>query len=278
MTSTIDRSYTIPIPNSLLKTATTLSTTLQNVTDYAGNSSPLKLATNRVAIGSGSITGTGLLNFPDAGTTASDGIAWGSQGIYRISAGFLCINSGLSVVGTAVFNGNHTLSATGYSLAPPTLIGSSATSALSLTQTLNTTGSPDIISMDVTNTASGGSTNLMNLKVGGSTKFKVDKNGLIVTLGGIQCYSTVELYSSGQALSSVGSIRIGSGGANATSAILDVVSTTKGFLPPRMTATQGSAIASPAEGLMIYVTDTNGTFTTKGWWGYNGATWEKLNN
>ena len=66
--------------------------------------------------------------------------------------------------------------------------------------------------------------------------------------------------------------------APAASAVLDVVSTTKGFLPPRMTSTQGSAISSPAEGLLIYVTDTNGTFTAKGWWGYDGAAWQKLNN
>ena len=61
------------------------------------------------------------------------------------------------------------------------------------------------------------------------------------------------------------------------SAILDLTSTTKGFLPPRMTSTQGSAL-TPIEGLLIYVTDTNGTFTSKGWWGYNGSAWEKLNN
>ena len=40
----------------------------------------------------------------------------------------------------------------------------------------------------------------------------------------------------------------------ATSAMLQVNSTTKGFLPPRMTTTQKNAIASPAEGLMIYDT------------------------
>lgn len=62
------------------------------------------------------------------------------------------------------------------------------------------------------------------------------------------------------------------------SAKLEVSSTTSGFLPPRMTATQASAIATPAQGLMLFVTDTNGTFTSVGWWGYNGATWEKLNN
>jgi hypothetical protein len=40
-----------------------------------------------------------------------------------------------------------------------------------------------------------------------------------------------------------------------TSAMLDVKSTVKGFLPPRMTLAQRNAIATPATGLMIYQTD-----------------------
>ena len=62
------------------------------------------------------------------------------------------------------------------------------------------------------------------------------------------------------------------------SSILDLSSTTKGFLPPRMTATEAELINSPAEGLMIYSTDGSGiNITSKGWWGYNGLTWEKMN-
>lgn len=38
------------------------------------------------------------------------------------------------------------------------------------------------------------------------------------------------------------------------SSLLDVKSTTKGFLPPRMTSTEMYAIPSPAEGLMVYNT------------------------
>jgi hypothetical protein len=41
------------------------------------------------------------------------------------------------------------------------------------------------------------------------------------------------------------------------SAMLDVQSTTKGMLPPRLTSTQRDAISNPAEGLMIYNTDTD---------------------
>jgi hypothetical protein len=71
---------------------------------------------------------------------------------------------------------------------------------------------------------------------------------------------------------------VGIGTTPDASAILDVDSTTKGFLPPRMTGAQAEAIASPAEGLLVYATDGSGaTITTKGWWGYEGATWVKLN-
>ena len=41
------------------------------------------------------------------------------------------------------------------------------------------------------------------------------------------------------------------------SALLDVSSTTKGFLPPRMTTTQRDAVASPAEGLTVFNTTTD---------------------
>ncbi|HZV69528.1 MAG TPA: FISUMP domain-containing protein [Saprospiraceae bacterium] len=42
-----------------------------------------------------------------------------------------------------------------------------------------------------------------------------------------------------------------------TSAVLDVESTTRGFLPPRMTTSQRNAIVSPAIGLVIYNSTTN---------------------
>ena len=62
------------------------------------------------------------------------------------------------------------------------------------------------------------------------------------------------------------------------SALLEINSTSQGFLPPRMTGTQAEAIASPAEGLMVYSTDGSGiTITSKGWWGFDGTNWTKLN-
>lgn len=51
----------------------------------------------------------------------------------------------------------------------------------------------------------------------------------------------------------------------AISAQLDVNSTSKGFLPPRMTAAQRTAIASPVNGLLVYQTDyPSGFYFLKG--------------
>ena len=54
------------------------------------------------------------------------------------------------------------------------------------------------------------------------------------------------------------------------SAQLQVDSTTRGFLPPRMTTTQRNAIASPAAGLIVYDTTENKHY------GFNGTTWNAL--
>ena len=55
------------------------------------------------------------------------------------------------------------------------------------------------------------------------------------------------------------------------SAQLDVSSTTKGFLPPRMTSAQKDGISSPVVGLLIYQTDG-----IAGLYYYTGASWVKL--
>jgi hypothetical protein len=53
-----------------------------------------------------------------------------------------------------------------------------------------------------------------------------------------------------------GSVSVGTSSPHA-SALLDIASTTKGVLIPRMTTAQRTAIASPAAGLMLYDTDRN---------------------
>ena len=53
----------------------------------------------------------------------------------------------------------------------------------------------------------------------------------------------------------------------AASAMLDVSSTSRGLLAPRMTTTQRNAIAAPAKGLLVYDTDLNGLHH------FNGTSW-----
>lgn len=59
-----------------------------------------------------------------------------------------------------------------------------------------------------------------------------------------------------------------------TSAMLDVSSTDKGMLVPRMTTAQRTAISAPAAGLLVFDT------TTDSFWYYNGtaAEWQKVGN
>jgi uncharacterized protein (TIGR02145 family) len=57
------------------------------------------------------------------------------------------------------------------------------------------------------------------------------------------------------------------------SSALEVESTTKGFLPPRMTSVQMNAIVSPATGLMVYCMDCS----PKGTYQYSGTVWEGIN-
>tara|TARA_R110000824_G_scaffold44960_1_gene130503 strand:+ start:58 stop:1593 length:1536 start_codon:yes stop_codon:yes gene_type:complete len=65
--------------------------------------------------------------------------------------------------------------------------------------------------------------------------------------------------------------RVGIGAApNEASAILEIETTTRGFLPPRMNTTQQNAISSPAAGLMLYNTTTNKLMV------YNGSAWTAL--
>lgn len=54
-----------------------------------------------------------------------------------------------------------------------------------------------------------------------------------------------------------------------TSAALDITSTNRGLLIPRMTQAQKNAIVTPATGLLVYQTDG-----ASGFWFYNGASWQ----
>ena len=69
-------------------------------------------------------------------------------------------------------------------------------------------------------------------------------------------------------------VGIGTTSPNA-SAELDITSTTKGLLPPRMTQAQRDAIASPAAGLMVWCTNCGSSGELQV---FNGTTWSILSS
>jgi hypothetical protein len=124
----------------------------------------------------------------------------------------------------------------------------------------------------------GSDSNMGIFNNGGIMQLRQYSNSFELAGGG----TTVFLRTDGNRINTIANYGIALGTYGVTtansSAILEAYSTTKGFLPPRMTGAQAELISSPAEGLMVYATNGTGvTITSKGWWGYDGATWVKFN-
>lgn len=62
------------------------------------------------------------------------------------------------------------------------------------------------------------------------------------------------------------SLAVGTAAAANAAAVLELVSTTKGFLPPRMTTAQRNAIAGPPQGLLLFNTTLNHLEAYAGGW------------
>ena len=95
------------------------------------------------------------------------------------------VNYFLHIGNTAATANKGALKVTGYSIT-----GSSTQSMFNLAGTLNTSGSVDVLTMDITNTASGAATNLINLKVGSVSMFNVTKLGDFQIAGGFTAAGT----------------------------------------------------------------------------------------
>jgi len=157
----------------------------------------------------------------------------------------------------------------------------SANTYFSATQ--NTIGSSTSLGARVGIKGSGSTsatTSLLVQNSAGTQLFKIaddgraDFNGFVVFNGNMTTISSFivqgGLFGNNYQIDTTGATCLGAAAAAAASALLDIRSTTRGFLPPRMTTTQKNAIASPAAGLVVYDSTTNKLCC------YNGSTWNDL--
>ena len=127
-------------------------------------------------------------------------------------------------------------------------------------------GSTNIISATYSSATNSAALNISNVNSGGGG---LPTNALIV-LDQRATNGRMYLHNNGtnpNIFTSSGSLLIGTA-TEETSSLLTISSTTKGFLPPRMTNTQRTNISSPAVGLIVYCTDaTEGLYVYKstGW-------------
>ncbi len=98
----------------------------------------------------------------------------GSQKMLISTGGQVTLNTGANV---------SAIAQTGYSLT-----GSNAQSLIDLAGTWNTTGNPTAIKLNITNTASGANSLLMDLQVGGTPEFRVTRTGNVVVNGSTSTY------------------------------------------------------------------------------------------
>jgi hypothetical protein len=115
----------------------------------------------------------------------------------------------------------------------------------------------------------------------GSTDINISSSADASTLTGTTLNASVTASS----LTSLGTLSsatingktiVGTVSATTSSAIFEINSTQKGFLPPRMTFAQRQSIASPVAGLIIYCTDCGNTEFTGEPQFYNGTSWSNM--
>ena len=132
------------------------------------------------------------------------------------------------------------------------IFGGNLTMGVSGLATLTTFGTTGYYNILGTNTSAGNYAEIYRPNSTGI--FSIENGNKNITISnGLGTYSGVD----GIVIQAI-THNVGIGVASPlASALLDVTSTTKGFLPPRMTTTQKNAIATPAAGLMVYDTTLN---------------------
>jgi hypothetical protein len=258
---------------------TPLDATLRAVTDGEGDASPLQLSTDAVSVGA--ISGA-RLGIKGTGTTSA-------------TTAFLVQNSAGTEILKSTDDGKLTLASTGIiSIASRFSIKGDASTGADNNIVLSNTGNTSFGMLKL-----GGTTNAFPAikRNGAAIDFRLADDsaacnintGSINTGGGNISTNAVisalmiigngssRLYYANAANANLSvnatNITVSTSAYNAgssASAVLEVLSTTQGFLPPRMTTTQKNAIATPATGLVLYDTTLNKLAV------YTGSAWETV--
>ena len=130
-------------------------------------------ATFRALIGLGTLATVTPTGTPDGTKFLRDDNSWQAVNLsaYLPLAGGTLTGALTITQGTA---NTSVLTSTGYSLT-----GANAQSLVDLSGTWNTTGTPTLIKANVTDTASNAASLLMDLQVGGTSRFRIGKNGQV---------------------------------------------------------------------------------------------------
>jgi len=249
---------------------TPLDATLRAVTDGMGTSSPLQLSTGQAAIINGSNykglfigggvasvkyssgtdhTANGWMSGLNGNSSAYYSIAFGTSALYSTSA--LAINTDLNVL----INRNLYIGFNDAAFPTPSarlqIKGVGTTSATTSFIVQNSSGI-DLFRVYDNSGIVGQGARFGDISIG-NYAFQGLNVKEIANIG-----ANIAMQATGGTGVSIGTLTL------LSSAVLQADSTTKGFLPPRMTSTQKNAIVSPAAGLIIYDTTLNklAVFTT----------------
>jgi hypothetical protein len=177
-----------------------------------------------------------------------------------VSSEFLLAGASNTVSNRAVFQGRRSRG----TLASPTAVANNdyITSLLASAYDGSTFQNPALVSFFVDGTPSAGN---VPTRISFVTGSNIDNRAERLKVGSTGNFT----FNNGQLFlqQSNGSLGVGTSAPDA-SALLDIKSTTKGFLMPRMTQAQRDAITSPATGLLVYQTNNS-----PGFYYYTGSAW-----